>query len=102
MLIFNLTIHHLWGRVLIRFCEVTRLQYISSHIILDNHCVLQQHHVDYKIANVLLKKGTKQDVDGWDTSRKGWTHMVLHLPHTEGCYGVTFHDVTNTRPSATS
>ena len=32
---------------LIRFCQATRLQYINSHIMLGNRCVLQQQHVDY-------------------------------------------------------
>ncbi len=41
-----------------------------------------------------MKRGTKEDVDCWDTSRRTWSHMVLHLPHTEGVYGVTFNDVT--------
>ncbi len=44
-----------------------------------------------------MKKGTKQHADGGDASDKAWTHMVtmvLHLPHAEGCYGVTFNDVT--------
>ena len=49
---------------LIRFCQVTRLQYINSHIILNNRGVLQQHHVDCKISDTLLKKGTKQYTDG--------------------------------------
>ena len=79
---------------LIRFCQATRLQYINSHIMLPNRCVLQQQHVDCKIADTLLKKGTKQHADGWDTSSKAWAHMVLHLPHTEGGFGVTFNDVT--------
>ena len=55
---------------LLRFCQATRLQYFNSHIILDNHCVLQQQHVDCKIADALLKKGTKQHAAGWDTSSK--------------------------------
>ncbi len=42
----------------------------------------------------LLIKGTKQHADGWDASSKAWAHMVLHLPHAEGNYGVTFNDVT--------
>ncbi len=25
---------------------------------------------------------------------KAWAHMVLHLPHVEGGFGVTFNDVT--------
>jgi hypothetical protein len=55
---------------LIRFCQATRLQYVNSHIMLGNRCVLQQQHVDCKIADTLLKKGTKQHADGWDASRK--------------------------------
>ena len=72
----------------------TRLQYTNSHILLRNRCVLQQQHVDCKIADALLKKGTKQHADGWDAPSKTWAHMVLHLPHAEGGFGVTFNDVT--------
>ncbi len=79
---------------LLRFCQVTRLQYLNSHILLGNRCVLQQQYVDCKIADALLKKSTKQHTDGWDTSSKAWVHMVLHLPHAEGGFGVTFTDVT--------
>ena len=79
---------------LVRFCKVTLLQYINSHIMINNRYVLQQQHVDCKIADALLKKDTKQHADGWDASSKAWTHMVLHLPHAEGGYGVTFNDVT--------
>ena len=42
---------------------------------------------------MLLKKGTKEHTDGWDESIKDWVHMVLHLPHVEGGFGVTFNDV---------
>jgi hypothetical protein len=79
---------------LLRFCQATRLQYINSHIMLNNRCVLQQQHVDCKIADALLKKGTKQHADGWDTSSKDWAHMVLHLPYAEGGFGVSFNCVT--------
>jgi hypothetical protein len=79
---------------LLRFCQDTRLQYLNSHILLGNRCVLQQQHVDCKIADALLKKSTKQHTDGWDTSTKDWTHMVLHLPHSQGGFGVTFNDIT--------
>jgi hypothetical protein len=41
-----------------------------------------------------LKKGTKPHTDGWDTSDKVWSHMVLHLTHREGGFGGTFNDVT--------
>ena len=79
---------------LLRFCQTTRFQYINSHILFGNRCVLQQQHVDCKIAHTLLKKGTKTHGDGWDTSSKAWTHMVLHLPHAAGGFGVTFNDIT--------
>jgi hypothetical protein len=79
---------------LLRFCQATRLQYITSHIMLPNRCVLQQQDVDCKIADALLKKGTKQHLDGWDSSRKDWSHMSIHLPYPEGGFGVTFNDVT--------
>jgi hypothetical protein len=79
---------------LIHFCQSTRFQYINSHIMLGNRCVLQQQHVDCKIADTFLKKDTKQHADGWDTSSKDWTHMVLHLPHAEGGFGVPFNCVT--------
>ena len=50
---------------LLRFCQATRLQYINSRILLGSRCVLvQQQHVDCKIADALLKKGTKQHTDG--------------------------------------
>ncbi len=42
---------------------------------------------------MILKKSTKQHGDGWDTSIKDWTHMVLHLPHAEGDFGVSFNCV---------
>ncbi len=51
---------------LIRFCQTTRLQYINSHIMINNRCVLQQEDVDCNIVDTLLKKGTKQHTDGWD------------------------------------
>ena len=57
---------------LLRFCQATRLQYINSHILLGNRCILQQQHVDCKIADALLKKGTKQHADGWDAASKAW------------------------------
>ena len=41
-----------------------------------------------------MKKGTKQHADGWDTSSKDWSHMVLYLPHAEGGFGVPFNCVT--------
>ena len=70
------------------------LSTISFYILLSNRCTLQQQHVDCKIADALLKKGTKQHADGWDASSKTWAHMVLHVPNAEGGFGVTFNDIT--------
>ena len=56
--------------------------------------MLQQQHVDCKIVDAFLKKGTKQDADGWDASSKDWAHMVLQLSHAEGGFGVPFNSVT--------
>jgi hypothetical protein len=79
---------------LLRFYQVTRLQYINSHIMHPNRYVLQQQHVDCKITDTLLKKGTKQYAYDWDSSNKDWAYMCIHLPHVEGGFGVTFNDVT--------
>jgi hypothetical protein len=35
---------------LLRFCQDTRLQYINSHIMINNNYVLQEQHVDCKIV----------------------------------------------------
>jgi hypothetical protein len=37
----------------------------------------------------------KLQADGWERPSKVWAHMVLHLPHPESGFGVTFNDVTN-------
>ncbi len=34
---------------LLRVCQATRLQYINSHILLGNRCVLQQHTLIAKL-----------------------------------------------------
>ncbi len=41
-----------------------------------------------------MKRGTKQQADGWDSSSKAWAYMVLHLPHADGGFVVTFNGVT--------
>ena len=33
-------------------------------------------------------------MDGWDADSKDWAHMVLHLSHAEGGFGVPFNCVT--------
>ena len=50
---------------LLRFCQATRLQYLNGQIDLVNQNSLQQQHVDWKIANALLKKGTREAYKTW-------------------------------------
>ncbi len=45
---------------LLRFCQATRLQYLIGQIEQANQNCLQQQHVDWKISNALLKKGTRE------------------------------------------
>ena len=67
----------------LRFWQDTRLQYLNNHIFLGNRFTLQQPHVDCKIPDSILKKGT------WvGYCRKTWDHMVLQLSHTDGGFGV--------------
>jgi hypothetical protein len=46
-------IHH----QILRCSQATRLQYINSHILLGNRCVLQHQHVDCKIADAFFESG---------------------------------------------
>ena len=49
----------------IRFFQATRLQYLNCQIDLVNNNCLQQQHVDWKISNTLLKKGTREAYKTW-------------------------------------
>ena len=92
---------------LIRFCQATRLQYLNCQIDLANQNCLQQQHVDFKISNTLLKKGTREAYKTWTQQDRAWVDMLLHESHDEGCFGhsvshntITRHDAsytTNTR-----
>jgi len=56
---------------LLRFCQATRLQYLNGQIDLVNQNSLQQQHVDWKIANALLKKGTREAYKTWTQQDRG-------------------------------
>ena len=63
---------------LLRFCQATRLQYINSHIMLNNRCVLQQQHVDCKIADALLKRAlSSMQMVGMRLARTGHTWSFI-------------------------
>jgi hypothetical protein len=74
---------------LLRFCQATRLQYLNSHVSLDNQLVMQQQHVDYKIAEALLKRGTDNAHQTCALNHRAWVDMVIHLPHDHGGFGIT-------------
>jgi hypothetical protein len=69
---------------LLRFCQATRLQYLNGQVQLANQQVLQQQHVDHKIANALLKKGTREAYKKWNLQDRAWVDMRLHESHDEG------------------
>ena len=79
---------------LLRFCQATRLQYLNGQISIRNQNSLQQQHVDRKIADALLKKGTKGAYTSWTQQDRAWVDMVLHLPHEQGGFGVTNNTVS--------
>ena len=80
---------------LLRFCQATRLQYLNGQISIRNQNSLQQQHVDRKIADALLKKGTKGAYTSWTQQDRAWVDMVLHLPHEQG--GITNNTVSPPR-----
>ena len=77
---------------LLRFCQAIRLQYLNSHVSLDNQLVLQQQHADYKIGKALLKNGTDNAQQKWASNHREWVDKTWshpHLPHDHGGFGVT-------------
>ena len=74
---------------LMHFCQATRLQYLNGQIDLANQNVLQmmmmpfncsyrnQQHVDWKISNTLLKKGTRDTYKTWNQQDRVWVNMSL-------------------------
>jgi hypothetical protein len=65
---------------LLRFCQGTHLQYTYFHILIANRYVLQQHHVDCKIGDTLLKKGAKEHTDELRRLGYSWEDLVTHGP----------------------
>ena len=86
---------------LIRFCQATRLQYLNGQIDLANKNCLQQQHVDWKISNALLKKGTRETYKTW-TQDRAWVDMRLHESHVEGGFGVSNNIITRHAASYTT
>ena len=77
---------------LVRFCQATRLQYLNVHIPKYELTSYQQAHVDVKITDALLKKGTNQLSTTWS---KGWIRARLQDSHAEGGFGITPNSLTS-------
>ena len=86
---------------LLRFCQATRLQYLNGQITLAYQNVLQQQHVEHKIANALLKKGTLDIYKTWNHHDRAWIDMRLHESHDDGGFGVSNNTITRLAASYT-
>jgi hypothetical protein len=87
---------------LLRFCQATRLQYLNGQIDLANQNSLQQQHVDFKISNTLLKKGTREAYKTWTQQDRAWVDMRLHELHEEVGFGVSHNTITRHAASYTT
>jgi hypothetical protein len=82
--------------------KLPRLQYLNAQIDLANQNVLQQQHVDWKINNALLKKGTQNAYKTWNQQDRAWVDMRLHESHDEGGFGVSNNTITRHAASYTT
>jgi hypothetical protein len=82
--------------------KLPRLQYLNAQIDLANQNVLQQQHVDWKISNALLKKGTRDAYKTWNQQDRAWVDMRLHESHDEGGFGVSNNTITRHAASYTT
>jgi len=86
---------------LLRFCQATRLQYLNCQIDQANQNCLQQQHVNWKISNALLKKGTREAYKKWTQQDRAWVDMRLHESYDEGGFGVSHNTITRHAASYT-
>jgi len=59
-------------------------------------------HVGHKIANALLKKGTRDAYKAWNQQDRAWVDMRLHESHDEGGFGVPNNTITRKPASYTT
>jgi hypothetical protein len=57
-------------------------------------CSNVQQHVDHKITNALLKKGTRDAYKTWNHQDRAWVDMRLHESRDEGGFGVPNNTIT--------
>ena len=53
-----------------------------------------KQHVDHKITNALLKKGTRDACKTWNQQDRAWVDMRLHESRDEGGFGVPNNTIT--------
>jgi hypothetical protein len=73
----------------LRSCPALRFLLPAPFVQLANQQVLQQQHVDHKIANV-LKKGTREAYKTWTQQDRAWVDMRLHESHDSSKYWTVF------------
>ena len=72
---------------LIKFCHMPRFNYLNGLVQCRALFTAQQHHLDCKIHNALIRKGTHNQI--MSNERTNWVEMVLSLPIDSGGFGVT-------------
>ena len=63
---------------------------------------MQQQHVDHKIANAVLEKGTLDIYKTWNHHDRAWVDMRLHESHDDGGFGVSNNTITRLAASYTT
>ena len=76
---------------LMKFFMNTRTQYMSANITLppQEHLSAQHVHVDTAIADVILRKGTRDSFRQWDKNDYDLAVTRLQMPHADGGFGLT-------------
>ena len=64
-----------------------RFNYLNSLVKCKDLFTAQHHHLDFKIQDTLIRKGTHNEV--MSNERSNWVQMVLSLPIDSGGFGVT-------------
>ena len=75
---------------------------MNGHVQLANQNALQQQHLDHKIANALLNKGTRNTYKSLNQQDRAWLDMRLHESHEVGGFGVTHKTVSRHAASYTN
>ena len=71
MLVFNLTIHHLWGRVLSKFPETRTVEYVDDGYINDVRTDVFVQNFVVKTCRAII------DVEKLDSIQDGFIHYQL-------------------------